>query len=159
MKARIESWLTKLAKQTRYSSKQLVYLLITLFVSTGILVPTSYILLHELGASESGLLGLIFMDFGEPDNGTSDDPGEPVPQFEGAALPDPWDGSSRVTILVMGLDFRDWESGNGPSRSDTMILLTIDPATKTGGILSIPRDLWANIPGFDPGKINRKSVV
>ena len=65
-----------------------------------------------------------------------------------------WDGASRVNILFMGLDYRDWEEGSEASRSDTMILFTIDPITKTAGMLSIPRDLWVNIPGFDYGKIN-----
>ncbi|MCJ7623683.1 MAG: LCP family protein, partial [Anaerolineaceae bacterium] len=67
--------------------------------------------------------------------------------------PDPWDGASRVTILVMGLDFRDWEAGETP-RTDTMILFTLDPLTYTAGMLSIPRDMWVNIPGFGHGKIN-----
>jgi LCP family protein required for cell wall assembly len=67
----------------------------------------------------------------------------------------PWDGASRVNILVMGLDYRDWsENANAPSRTDSMILLTIDPVSKTAGMLSIPRDLWVNIPGFDYGPIN-----
>jgi LCP family protein required for cell wall assembly len=35
-----------------------------------------------------------------------------------------------------------------------MILLTIDPLTKTAGMLSIPRDMWVNIPGFQYGRIN-----
>ncbi|MEK6256560.1 MAG: LCP family protein [Chloroflexota bacterium] len=155
MRSRFNAWLTQLANQTRYASKPLVFLLIAFFILAGILVPGSYLLMRELGASESGLLGLLpFIDSGQPDDGKIGEPVSAIPQFEGATLPDPWDGSSRVTILIMGLDFRDWESGNGPSRSDTMILLTIDPATKTGGVLSVPRDLWANIPGFDPGKIN-----
>ncbi len=34
------------------------------------------------------------------------------------------------------------------------MLLTIDPVAKTAGALSIPRDLWAAIPGFNPAKIN-----
>ena len=59
-----------------------------------------------------------------------------------------------MTVLVMGLDYRDWEAGDGPPRTDTMILLTIDPLTKTAGMLNIPRDLWVNIPGFDYGRIN-----
>ncbi|NMB90727.1 MAG: LCP family protein [Chloroflexi bacterium] len=67
--------------------------------------------------------------------------------------PVPWDGASRVNILVMGLDYRDWESGETP-RTDTMILFTIDPLTKTAGMLSIPRDMWVNIPGFNYAKIN-----
>lgn len=66
---------------------------------------------------------------------------------------EPWDGSSRVTMLVMGLDYRDWQANEIP-RTDTMILLTIDPITKKAGILSIPRNLWVNIPNFDYGMIN-----
>jgi LCP family protein required for cell wall assembly len=65
-----------------------------------------------------------------------------------------WDGTSRVNVLVMGLDFRDWQAQDGPPRTDTMMLLTIDPLTMTAGMLSIPRDMWVNIPGFDYGKIN-----
>jgi len=70
------------------------------------------------------------------------------------APPPAWDGTKRVTMLVMGIDYRDWSSGTDYSRTDTMILLTIDPVAKTAGVLSIPRDLWAAIPGFKPAKIN-----
>lgn len=66
----------------------------------------------------------------------------------------PWDGAGRVTILLLGLDFRDWEAGEKYARSDTMILLTMDPQNKTAGMLSIPRDMWVSIPGFKHGKIN-----
>lgn len=66
----------------------------------------------------------------------------------------PWDGAGRVTVLLIGLDYRDWSADEGPSRSDTMILLTLDPQTKTAGVLSIPRDMWVAIPGFQHGKIN-----
>lgn len=67
--------------------------------------------------------------------------------------PMPWDGTERITVLIMGLDYRDWESGDGPPRTDTMLLATIDPITRTAGLLSIPRDLWVEIPGF--GEHNR----
>ena len=69
-------------------------------------------------------------------------------------LPAAWDGASRITILLIGLDYRDYLANDGPPRSDTMILLTIDPLTKTAGMLSIPRDMWVNIPGFQYGRIN-----
>jgi LCP family protein required for cell wall assembly len=69
-------------------------------------------------------------------------------------LPPAWDGASRITILIIGLDYRDYLANDGPPRSDTMILLTIDPLTKTAGMLSIPRDMWVNIPGFQYGRIN-----
>lgn len=64
----------------------------------------------------------------------------------------------RINILVMGMDRRP-EEGDSPTRTDSMFVLTIDPATKRGGILSIPRDLWVEIPypdepGYFEGKIN-----
>jgi LCP family protein required for cell wall assembly len=69
--------------------------------------------------------------------------------------PIPWDGASRVNVLVMGLDYRDWVSGEGAPRTDTMILASVDPLSKTASILSIPRDLWVSIPGFEePERIN-----
>ncbi len=66
----------------------------------------------------------------------------------------PWDGSSRVNVLLMGLDYREWEEGGGPARADTLILFTFDPASLTAGMLSIPRDLWVNIPEYGYAKIN-----
>jgi len=65
---------------------------------------------------------------------------------------EPWDGISRVNLLFLGLDYRDWEAGETP-RSDTMILFSIDPVSNTASMLSIPRDLWVNIPGFGYYKI------
>ena len=67
---------------------------------------------------------------------------------------EPWDGASRINVLFMGLDYRDWEEGTDASRTDTMILFTLDPKTMKAGMLSIPRDLWVQIPGFKHGKIN-----
>lgn len=76
-------------------------------------------------------------------------------QAESGPTPQPWDGKSRINVLVMGLDYRDWENApNEPSRTDSMWLLTIDPVTKTAGMLSIPRDTWVFVPGFDYYKIN-----
>jgi LCP family protein required for cell wall assembly len=71
-----------------------------------------------------------------------------------AALPPAWDGASRINILLLGLDERDLAVNEGPPRSDTMMLVTIDPVSKTGGMLSIPRDMWVNIPGFGYSRIN-----
>jgi len=84
------------------------------------------------------------------------------PEAPAINLPPTWDGASRVTILLLGIDteVRLDSEGNvspdrvGPARSDTMILLTIDPQTKTAGMMSVPRDLWVNIPGFNYAKIN-----
>ncbi|HEX9013280.1 MAG TPA: LCP family protein, partial [Anaerolineaceae bacterium] len=75
-------------------------------------------------------------------------------QAPSGPTPIPWDGTSRVTLLLMGLDFRDWQANDPLSRTDSMWLLTIDPISKTAGMMSIPRDTWVNIPGFDYAKIN-----
>jgi LCP family protein required for cell wall assembly len=92
-----------------------------------------------------------------------DEQGTPLPNLPGLAPASalaapvaltPWDGAGRVTVLIMGLDARDWETGQGPPRTDTMMLLTLDPLTKSAGMVSIPRDMWVQIPGFQHGKIN-----
>ncbi|HRW08690.1 MAG TPA: LCP family protein [Caldilineaceae bacterium] len=58
-----------------------------------------------------------------------------------------------VNILLLGTDDRPDEVG--PARTDTIILLTLDPRTSTAGMLSFPRDLWVNIPGYNTAsKIN-----
>lgn len=70
------------------------------------------------------------------------------------ATPVPWSGAERVTILLMGLDYRDWVEGRGYPRTDSMMLVSIDPITRQASMLSIPRDLWVEIPGFGHNRIN-----
>jgi LCP family protein required for cell wall assembly len=65
-----------------------------------------------------------------------------------------WDGASRINILFVGLRGGDPIEGDCPFCTDTLILLTVDPITKTAGMLSIPRDMWVNIPGFGHSRIN-----
>jgi hypothetical protein len=78
----------------------------------------------------------------EPTAATDDS----IPQAE---LPPPWDGASQVNILLLGYDYGEWSSERAcPCRTDSMIVLTIDPISKTAGMLSIQRDLWVNIPSF-----------
>lgn len=60
----------------------------------------------------------------------------------------------RVNILLLGIDQRTNETDTGPWRTDTMILVSIDPNTKSASMLSIPRDLWVTIPGYGENRIN-----
>jgi LCP family protein required for cell wall assembly len=60
-------------------------------------------------------------------------------------LPD-WTGTDRVNILVLGIDKRDDEPIAG-TRSDTMMVVSIDPVSKSAALVSLPRDMWVNIPG------------
>jgi polyisoprenyl-teichoic acid--peptidoglycan teichoic acid transferase len=59
------------------------------------------------------------------------------------------------TILILGSDARydDRKTGIKP-RSDTMLLVRADPDKDAIAMMSIPRDLKADIPGHGSGKIN-----
>ena len=85
----------------------------------------------------------------------SNDPGDVVYE-PGKPLPR-WEGTERINVLVMGIDQR--ENEQGPWRTDTMLVLTFDPVTMSGGMLSIPRDLWVPIPGYDEGRINTAHYI
>jgi len=55
--------------------------------------------------------------------------------------------------LVIGSDHRSTD-GSSPSRSDTFMLVRIDPKRHLVSLLSFPRDLWVEIPGFGQDRIN-----
>jgi LCP family protein required for cell wall assembly len=61
--------------------------------------------------------------------------------------------SDPAVALVVGSDFRASEGADG-SRSDTLMLVRIDPRTKYISLLSLPRDLHVEIPGHGVDKIN-----
>jgi polyisoprenyl-teichoic acid--peptidoglycan teichoic acid transferase len=105
------------------------------------------------GTITSGLEGPVLNEEGTP-VATDVAPPPPAVSIPESDLPPAWDGASRINVLLIGLDYRDWEAGLGAPRSDTMIVLTIDPLTKTAGMLTIPRDMWVNIPGFGYSRIN-----
>ena len=127
-----------------------------LFIFLITLVATVYLTYTVVYGATSARLGLSTPEGLSPGEAPEFEAGVSITtplQEENGPQPIPWDGANRLTMLVMGLDFRDWE-GEGPSRTDTLMLLTMDPVSRTAGMLSIPRDLWVNIPGFDYGKIN-----
>ena len=62
------------------------------------------------------------------------------------------------TIMLIGSDRRaktaqDGSAGTG-ARSDTIILVRLDPSKEATALLSIPRDLKVQIPGYGTDKIN-----
>jgi len=85
------------------------------------------------------------------DGGTAPTPTPAVPTVAA------WDGDSRVNILLMGIDRRPGESF--VSRTDTMMILSVDPETDSAVILSVPRDLYVQIPGFGEDRINTALVL
>ncbi len=58
-----------------------------------------------------------------------------------------------MNVLLLGVDLREGHIDEGV-RSDTMLLLHLDPPGAWGSLLSIPRDSLVDIPGFGQGKIN-----
>jgi LCP family protein required for cell wall assembly len=103
------------------------------------------------GPATAGNNGPVITEDGTPVPNVENLPPPPVSIPE-SDLPPAWDGASRITVLIIGLDSRDLDTS--APRSDTMILLTIDPLSKTAGMLTILRDTWVNIPGFGYSKIN-----
>ncbi len=75
---------------------------------------------------------------------------DPLAQYE-------WQDPRRINILLMGIDQRRGETGN--FRTDTMMIASIDPVRNTAGLLSIPRDLWVDIPGYRPYRINQANFL
>ena len=57
-------------------------------------------------------------------------------------------GGEPQTILILGSDKRSNTPGD-PGRSDTTILLRIDPDKQAISLLSVPRDLLVDVPGYD----------
>jgi len=80
---------------------------------------------------------------------------------EGAKIPnitsvlDNVDSGEPQTILILGSDrrFIDIKEHN-PARSDTILLVRLDPSKSATTVMSIPRDLVVDIPGFGRDKIN-----
>lgn len=60
----------------------------------------------------------------------------------------------RITVLLMGIDTREQDSNLG--RTDTLILTKFQPSITNPDValLSIPRDLWVDIPGIGENRIN-----
>ena len=81
-------------------------------------------------------------------------PGEPTPTM--IPTSEAREADERTNILVMGIDRRPGEPFI--SRTDSMMLISIDPQGETASILSIPRDLYAMIPGYGRDRINTAFV-
>ena len=78
-------------------------------------------------------------------------PGKPL--ATPAATPPPLDSKQRVNILLLGSD-NDQKFAQDAVLSQTMIVVSIDPAKRQVTLLSLPRDLWVAIPGHPSAKID-----
>jgi LCP family protein required for cell wall assembly len=67
-------------------------------------------------------------------------------------LPD-WTGRERINVLLLGIDHREDEPLDA-SRADTLLVVSVDPASRSAVMVSLPRDLWVSIPGVGEQRLN-----
>ena len=60
--------------------------------------------------------------------------------------------TNTTNILLAGMDTRQWRKRGG--RTDALVVVVLDHKTKHVGLVSIPRDLYIDIPGHQPNRIN-----
>ncbi|MBI1888435.1 MAG: LCP family protein [Candidatus Spechtbacteria bacterium] len=78
--------------------------------------------------------------------------------FPGIPIPE----TDRIDILILGirgLGDDPKEENNGELLADSIILLSYDTKRNKASIVSIPRDLYAEIPGYGKEKINAAYAI
>lgn len=110
-------------------------------------LATLVIVLSFAGATSASILGTV--------NDITDRLSDPGFQNLSAKVLPPSNGGPQ-TIAILGSDVRTGGGmiGGDPGRSDTAILLRLDPSTGQIAMLSIPRDLKVEIPGYGTDKFN-----
>jgi LCP family protein required for cell wall assembly len=63
------------------------------------------------------------------------------------------ESDGRVNILLAGYSVGD-PGHQGAALTDSIMVVSYDPQTKSAVMISIPRDTWVNIPGYGYEKIN-----
>ena len=61
--------------------------------------------------------------------------------------------NGRVNILLAGYSADD-SGHNGAELTDSIMIVSIDPTNQKATVISVPRDLYVNIPGYGYAKIN-----
>ena len=114
------------------------------FLVTGF--QTGYRLTH----GEGPVLRPIEWSWGrEPTSGRVVPLNTPVPVRQPLPM---WSGGERLNLLLMGLDQRPGSAS--PARTDVIMIASVDPTQRKVRLLSIPRDLWVEIPGHGENRIN-----
>lgn len=70
-----------------------------------------------------------------------------------------WGDPREINILLMGIDEREGFTTENAYRTDTMMVLHIDPVRQTAGVISFPRDLYVDIPNYGQNRLNRANYI
>lgn len=76
---------------------------------------------------------------------------------EAAPFPESCDGPGRMNILIIGMDGRS-ANYERAARADALMVAGVNFGDKTAQILSIPRDLWVQIPEYDGNPLHENRV-
>ncbi len=80
---------------------------------------------------------------------------DPIAGIDAPNVLDDVDPGGPQTIIILGSDRRFVDiAAKTPTRSDTIILLRLDPSRGATAVMSLPRDLRVDIPGYGRRKIN-----
>lgn len=95
--------------------------------------------------------GVIYYAYSQLDNAleTMHTPLERAPERQ-KEVQETFKAKDPLNILLLGVDERSGDRG----RSDTIILMSLNPRTDSMIMMSIPRDTYVNIPGRGMDKIN-----
>jgi len=101
-----------------------------------------------------GILGYIFFQYNQgvkiaEENGdvAQADPEEKHEEFNGADIKNTL---GKVNVLLLGIDTR----GEEKARTDTIMIAQYDPKNETAKLVSLMRDIYVEIPGYQNYKIN-----
>lgn len=115
-------------------------------------------LLRALAALLAALLILTAFGLAEEDDPIVYDPDEEVgfeDSIDALLIEEREKVSQMRNLLLIGIDARP---GEETGRSDTMIIVTLDPEENTIKLTSIMRDLYVEIPGYKNNRINAAYV-
>ncbi|MFN2235863.1 MAG: hypothetical protein ACK2U1_16680, partial [Anaerolineales bacterium] len=106
-------------RATPKSNAQRLVMLAALLILVVLVFVGLFVFANRLANSPSGFLPFSGVREEGETASEAELPGVIAENIEPAVVPEgivtPWDGTGRVTVLVMGLDYRDWSAGDGPS--------------------------------------------
>ena len=143
----------------------LTYALSVAFILSGIAVVVfAYLTFQEVGnrpfqplevaAIESADVELQLNQEGPLPPSVFLEEGEPTPTL--IPTTEAFDDTNRINILLMGIDRRPGEPF--VSRTDSIMIVSLNQENKRASILSVPRDLYVVIPGRGRDRVNTAFV-
>ncbi|WNS46096.1 LCP family protein [Paenibacillus sp. MMS20-IR301] len=103
------------------------------------------------------VLFYIWSVYKELDDLSKTDSSSPLAEVKASeeklAEPPKWEGKEPVNILLMGVDARGTAKGEIP-RSDSMMVVSLDPVREKIHVFSILRDTYVQIPDHGKNRIN-----